>query len=410
MVAGDNEYKPADAGEVTSISWTGTHLINGDVTNLQPAESETICLEPSGTASISVPLADIVNARLDGFNRLTHLNPGRFMNALQAAMELKDTKQTMTQAMSFLIWGRKMLGKKVRLRKGLLRPFSAAMRLADAASAYLWYKFGVEPTARDVKQFVYEISQGKLKVKGSKPTIRKRGEVIRGFYSARPRRDDVLASMYPQLDGGTLSRTVRRKLDYYGNNFRLDIRPSGQTDWFACRKVQVTDEVKGCYFASLARDVEISGIDEFKNRWSWNCPTFRTLWELVPFSFLVDWLVDVGKYIERMEKRYAQQTFVNSLGPIWRWERTQNVFYMPKILSLRMKLSDPVTVGPVQWTVNQSVEGSFSFYKAWFSRTFYRAPAGQLPSIAIPDIGMPVKAYQITTGMALILQTFRSWR
>jgi hypothetical protein len=406
----DNDYIPAGATEVTSTRWEGYRAPGYDIWGLAPQTSNTIALTPAGWESISLDQAQWENARYDGYNRLIHLRPSRHMNALRAAMELKDTKQTMTQLTSFMAWAKKSLGKKVKIGKsGVLRPLSAAMRIADVASAYLWYQFGVAPTVSDIKQFLRQVSEGKLRVKGTKPKIVNQGTVVRAVYGVDAKSSDILSLMYPN-SAGSVSVSVWRELPWLGSTrFTTEMIPDGVPDPLACRSVRVAGKLKGMYFAKVKRTFEISGIDQLKDRWSWNCPTFRTLWDLLPFSFLIDWLVDVGGYIEKLEKRYVQTNYTSNLGTIWRWEKRSSYICRPKINSLAMSLTDPETLSTTQWRFKHNVQGSLGYYISEQARTFIREPAGSSVGTASPEWVGSINAYRVSTGMALLAQAAKAW-
>jgi hypothetical protein len=325
-------------------------------------------------------------------------------------MELKDTEQTMGQFMNFMKWAKKMLGNKVKIgRSGVLRPLSVAMRVADVASAYLWYQFGVAPTVADTKKLLDQISSGRLRVRGIKPRVVNKGEVVRAVYGVDAPRPDILALMYPNC-AGKIDLSVVRELPWLGNKrFRVELIPDGVPDPLACRSVRVMGKLKGMYFAQVKRTFEISGIDQLKDRWSWSCPTFRTLWDLLPFSFLVDWLVDVGDYIEKLERRYVQTNYAAHLGTIWRWEKLSSYICKPKIDSLAMALSDPQTLSTTLWSFKHNVYGRLGYYVSEKSSSFHREPAGDNVGIASPGWTGTIDAYRISTGMALLAQAAKAW-
>lgn len=410
VASSDNGYLPASAAELTSIRWRGHAKPGEDITAMEPLPSQYIGLKPNGSTSIEVSLAELENARFDGYNRLIHLNPDRHMNALQAAMELKDTKQTLGGLLDFIKWGHEHLGRKVKIGKGLLRPLTAASKLGDVASAYLWYKFGVEPTYQDIEHLRDDLSKGKLRVKGTKPKTYAKGTVVKAFYAAHPQSPDILSAMYPNATHGSVSISQDMVHTWSGyNTWTGDILPNGVTDPFACRKVTVVGAVRGCFFAQVKNDFEIAGIDQLKDRWAWNCPSFRTLWELLPFSFLVDWVVDVGRYIERLEKRYLSVSYESHLGSIWGWEKTSTITYGPKINSLAMHWGNPVTLSRTKWAYNHNVTGSLGYYRCAHSTHFTRSVRAGLTGVNIPAISRSIKAYQITTGMALLAQLAKSF-
>jgi len=358
-------------------------------------------------------ITDLENSKLDAYNKLRALRPDPHGNWLQAACELKDSKQTLGQVLQFLSWSRKVLGRKVRIPKKGPRVLSAASRLADFASAYLWYQFGVEPTVSDVRKFLAELSKGRLKCYGTvrnPRTVAKKGEVLVCRYSNRPKPTQILDEMF-----GRTRKTVGTGALHLSRNTRAyvtwpfkgltDVQPSyGQ-------KLVVQGVTSGCYFARVREDIELSGVEDLKRRWSWNCPSFRTLWELVPFSFLVDWFVDVGKTIERLEKRYCTESFLSYLGPVWVTEKTETITYMP-IVSGKAELSlltPPQSIYDGGW-LNLRWNADYSYYAQSRQTSFKRRKLGEAPAVAIPELARQIQAYQLSTGMALALQAYKAWR
>lgn len=357
-------------------------------------------------------MARLENSKLDAYNRLRALRPDPHGNWLQAACELKDSKQTLSGVLQFLNWAKQAIGHKTRIPRKGFAPLRAASRLADVAGAYLWYKFGVEPTVSDVRKFLTELSNGRLKCYGTlrnPKTVAKKGEVMVCRYSNRPSQSQILDEMFGRsrkTDGQGVLHLSRNTRTYATWPFKglTDAQPSYG------RKLYVQRVTSGCYFARVKQDIELSGIDDLKRRWSWNCPSFRTIWELVPFSFLVDWVVDVGSTIERLEKRYCTESFLSYLGPVWVTEKTETITYMPivsgsAVVSLR---SLPSSVYDGGW-LNLQWHADYSYYAQKKTTSFTRRQLGAAPAVAVPELAREIKAYQITSGMALLLQAAKAW-
>lgn len=364
------------------------------------------------SATVNGSITDLENSKLDAYNRLRALRPDPHGNWLQSVCELKDSKQTLSQVLQFLNWAKTTMGRKTRIPRKGFGPLSAASRLADVAGAYLWYQFGVEPTVSDVRKFLKELSEGRLKCYGTlhnPKTVAKKGEVLVCRFSNRPKQNQILAAMFGgsrKTDGEGLLHLNRNTRTYVTWPFLglTDARPSYG------KKLYVRGVTSGCYFARVKQDVTISGIDDLKRRWSWNCPSFRTMWELVPFSFLVDWVVDVGSTIERLEKRYCTQSFMSYLGPVWVCEKTETITYMPivsgnAVVSLR---SPPASVYDGGY-LNLRWHADYSYYAQKKVTSFTRRQLGSAPAVAIPKLAREIKAYQITSGMALLLQAAKAW-
>lgn len=359
--------------------------------------------------------ARVINARLDAYNRLVHMNPPRHMNVTQAVCELKDLKQTLDPLLTFMGWVRRNRGFAVPIatRAGRLikRRLDIGMRLAQVASAYLWYQFGVEPTRQDVERFVDEIDSGKLRVRGDKPRVVEAGTVVVSRYSVRPQRPDILALMYPNAPSGSFNIEKELGIARRGAAGQAAFPPTGVRDPFYCRTVYTYDETTGAYFARVKETFEIDGLEQFRNRFQWNCPALRTVWELIPFSFLVDWVVDVGSLIERLEKRYLNQTYSAHFGAVWRWEKTTSSVYSPALSSFHVEGEpvSPPTATDRGGRFKMTGGGSLSYYRSGSSSVFHRREVGA-PALAVPELSTTIKAYQISSGMALLAQAAQAWR
>lgn len=364
--------------------------------------------------ALTVPIENIENARTSAYAALIHLKPERHMNVTQAAMELKDTEQTLGQLVSFMRWARSVFGKSVRCGKGFTR-LSVASKLTSVANAYLWYKFGVEPTVTDVKRFLKELSQGKLRVSGHKSKITlNRGTVVKQHYSVALPKEAIAQSMFPPVgttqrgalhDEGVFQvRLVRNPWGPVTTSVTLPLHGSGQASRFLAYPTWVSDETRGCYFATLKDNLEIDGLDSLKNKWGWNCPALATLWELTPFSFLVDWVVDVGGALRLLERRYLQADYRSALGTIWHWERTRRSLYWPvQSCEGHGERVDDDTFR-FEWSLDRS------WRRVRETSSFVRRALGDAPGWVIPKLGETIRAYQISTGMALLMQFASSWR
>lgn len=362
-------------------------------------------------------------ARSDAYTRLIHLRSemgGQHMNVARSVMELKDTKETLGPLVKFMRWVKSRIGTRVSIAKPFAKRARTVLTLKDTvaacASAYLWYQFGVEPTVSDVKQFIRELSQGKLRVRGyrDKQTIPK-GHVVRARFRCAPRIGQIYELMYPDRSawGGSIDVDPYLGHSWPGEE-SITWPPTSQiaTRALASHRVDVS-EISGVYFAQLKKSVSIDGLGKLRKRWEWSCPSFKTLWDLLPFSFLVDWVIDVGSIIERLEKRYVTQNYEEYLGPIWLAEKRRTVRYYPRLVSGDLRIVgvrapvDRYHAGTlnVTWTIRGD---------AWrgnvLNQTFERKPVKETPTSFLPKIGWNLDAYRISTGMALLTKFAAEWR
>jgi hypothetical protein len=335
------------------------------------------------------------------------------MNVARSALELKDSKQTVGQLMSFMRWVKSRIGTRVSIAKPFAKMARKVLTVKDTvaacASAYLWYQFGVEPTVADVKQFIRELSQGKLRVRGyNNPLVIPKGQTVRARFRCAPRAGQIRELMYPDTRAWTGTIDVDPYLGHsWPSEESITWPPSAQISGdFAAHRVDVS-EISGVYFAKLKKSVKIDGLSQLRKRWEWSCPSFKTLWDLLPFSFLVDWVVDVGSIIERLEKRYVTQNYAEYLGPVWLAETRRTVRYYPRLVSGDLQITglrapaDRLHGGLLNatWSISGDMWKGGST-----NRTFTRSEVKDTPTTVMPRVTWPLSAYQISTGMALFTQ------
>lgn len=355
-------------------------------------------------------------AQSNAYTRLIHLRSaldGRHMNVARSALELKDTRQTVGQLMSFMYWVKSRIGTRVSIAKPFAKRVNKVLTVKDTvaacASAYLWYRFGVEPTVADVKQFIRELSQGKLRVRGyNNPLIIPKGQTVRARFRCAPRIGQIRELMYPDTHAWVGAIDIDPYLGHEQPSVEsITWPPSAQISGnFAAHRVDVS-EISGVYFAKLKKSVKIDGLSQLRKRWEWSCPSFKTLWDLLPFSFLVDWVVDVGSIIERLEKRYVIQNYAEYLGPIWLAETRRTVRYYPRLVSGELQITG--LRAPADFRHGGLLNATWSISgDVWkggsTNKTFTRSEIKDTPTAVMPKMECPLSAYQISTGMALFTQ------
>lgn len=376
---------------------------------------------PGMTVSIQAcDETELARARMNAYNKLIHVRPQVHMNALRSVCELKDSKQTLNGALQFLNWAKTAIGRKHTVKPGVQARLSAGSKLSVVASAYLWYKFGVEPTIADIRQFCTELGQGRFRVFGElhkTKSLARRGETLVSRYVVRAKDRDILSVMFDGTPPTALGDGKLNLFPPYRNTYvtwpARGLLPNADRINYG-RPVKVTDEISGCYFAKVKQDINISGLDDVKRHWAWNFPGLRTQWDLLPFSFLIDWIVGVGDTIEALEKRYLYPTYESYLGTVWRFEKTSTVTYRPIVGgSLHVEPSGPARNDPVGGhTYGQCLitgTADYSMYKGERVESFSRAPVGA-PSVVWPKVTKRIKLYQISSGMALLAQAAEGWK
>lgn len=125
--------------------------------------------------------------------------------------------------------------------------------LRDVSSVYLWQKYALLPTIDDTLSIVNSIKK----------------------YNTGPPRFRVGRAGYSKTEESA------------GASYSLSQRV----------KLVVSDQEKG--YMSLLNRIDDVGM----------LPTLDRLWDLVPYSFAVDWLVDVGDYLKQMTARERLQRY-----------------------------------------------------------------------------------------------------
>lgn len=342
--------------------------------------------------------------------------PRRHMNVALALIELRDVKKTITQFAEFSGWGIKVLKGEIKLPAhiasavGLAR--GAQMSCRQMAEAYLWYTFGVRPTVQDITTFIKEVSSGKLQVKGSKRKPLLVGRTYANGISVHPpdfafpawpdQQTIVSGSKYFNANGGTpVWRYYAKAPSSYANPGHI-----------------MVTHVTGKVFAKVREQGKWSW-KYFPSSMSWSCPLFRTAWELVPFSFVIDWFLDVGKSIRRLDDLSHVAYTRYAFDEPWMWLKRVTTHYVPVFRSaVSPCISDVKRREGTSniWDYKYSV-GRFATcdWKPEYRKVvFDRGPCSDFGlSYAslwrglIPEWQGELKAYQITSGMALLESVFK---
>lgn len=112
------------------------------------------------------------------------------------------------------------------------------------------------------------------------------------------------------------SRTVRRALTHVKARSTATLDGVAKvTQFIASASTNVTRTSKGKQSCTYQVQLEPRGFDP--GQWSSLNPV-SLAWELIPYSFVVDWFIDVGSYMRNLEsallyKQYFQKGFVSNL-------------------------------------------------------------------------------------------------
>lgn len=337
--------------------------------------------------------------------------PRRHMNVALALIELRDVKKTITQFTEFARFGIGVVKGSIKLPRHIASvlgaPRAASFSCQKLAEVYLWYNFGVRPTIDDISRFIRDVSKGRLIVGGRKRKPLLVGRTYANSYHVDP--PDFTPATLPLSGAG--GGSGRMTATYIGTPVKHVYAPVIPTNrvGFTVRKVY------GKVFAKVREQGKWTW-KYFPSDFNWSCPLARTAWELVPFSFVLDWFLDVGKSVQRLDDLSWVATTRFAFDEPWVTRVVEDTHYAPVTRG-------SVTVHPGKCWTNGRTGQSWQAYLeyTWRSsgvasyaiertiRTFDRRPASDfgltyasLWEGLIPEWQGKLKAYQISSGMALL--------
>jgi len=107
-------------------------------------------------------------------------------------------------------------------------------------------------------------------------------------------------------------------------------------------------------------------------------------WEMLPYSFVVDWFVPVGQYLSNLSAPFGIRFISGSLS-----------------YKCDMNILGTSVSNNTYWWIDSGFPVSYDF--AEVTRTVYTA----FPSPQLPSLSLGLTGHQITSGIALISQLFR---
>lgn len=357
---------------------------------------------------------EVDDARYNALLSMYGGTPPTMPNMMRALFELKDTKKTINGLVHFYKWARTMASGAHFWRKTLngwrkLRGGEIArLSTQEMASAYLNGVFGIAPTLQDAETFLHRILTGLnvFSVPQGTPAIP--GSVITSRYRVRPR------SVEPRSFSTVVSQRVRVNTHVRQNKMFCDgnfaPRPLGQT-LRAVAPDLVVEEIRGCVFARLKEDLSDYFLANFgKVGLTWSYPPILTAWELLPWTWMIDWFARTRQSIRLAER--AARTYWMRVGfnDPWLAERRILRRYCHRLLEDREISSDNRVFWPSynQRVLDATVTSTYSItpgasYEV--SGSFWRGLYADAPRLSSQATGITVRTFQISIGMALVLQT-----
>lgn len=208
----------------------------------------------------------------------------------------------------------------------------------EVANGYLNAAFGVAPTVHDAADFLDDYPD-MFAAEVTKTPTSVPGTPVRAFFRCRSQEaEEALKGsetswVYSQRVNNA-STTQRRVLDSfsiggYGSNGVVAGQGETYTSYwpFGSATAYEVPEVQGVVFGRALPRVESPWT--VGDRIEVNSGISLTAWELIPFSFVVDWFVNLGKWLRqanRMSEAY-QRGF--RLESVWLSQRVDHVTYWP---------------------------------------------------------------------------------
>lgn len=217
---------------------------------------------------------------------LPSLNEG--MSLATFLVELKDFKhlgESIIARATKLKWGqRAYLNKEIFSRATGLRKKNTVVR--NASSAYLSWMFAWKPLYQDVVKAVQNILAWKTRVD---EYVRRAGSIQQRYYGINL--TSPVISTNRVITSGFYHSGMYNSV-YPGLNFIIeeyDAKPVRYSATMRYRYTMPAELIKAAN--GLDGLLDVLGVN----------PTIGTLWNAIPFSFIVDWVVNVGSYLERLK-------------------------------------------------------------------------------------------------------------
>lgn len=275
--------------------------------------------------------------------------------------------------------------------------------LVDVAKAYLTHAFGVKPTVADARNFLGLNNPKKGNGRSTKLLFQtQKVEYKKGQKLRVPIRLGFNQSDFPStdpLDSGTISTGLL--VNYHS--------ACGITDWIQSqaafdKRPVVRTTVDGCLFAEVERDDSFE--IPYSERLAYSGGFLSTMYEVTPWSFVVDWMYDVGKLLQTFEKASFPTQYRPKLKfGAWKSIRECGMIFYPVRSDLRAVYTSPyLPVGSSQWMVDQRVTaGKATWLPAWATEPVYvREPFSPLESsLYAPSVHAPGR-YALGTSAALL--------
>lgn len=366
------------------------------------------------TTPISPTQSEVNTARYNALLNMYAGTPPTVPNVVRALLELKDTKQTIRGLIHFYKWCRTAssgLGFWRKTLNGWQRLSGrqvARLSTSEMAGAYLNAVFGILPTLDDIRTFMGRLFNGLAIWSIPQGMHAQPGYVITSRYHVKPRFDVATKLLSVEQKVRLNTRIIDRKVMTCVADLSARTPPSNLLR--DAPDVLVTT-VDGCVFARLKTDLSQYFLENFgRVGMTWSYPPILTAWELTPWSWLIDWFAKTRQSI-RLAERAARSWWMRvGFEEPWLAERSVTTRYCHRLLENRAISSDNRVFWPSynQRVLDCTVSSLYAIMPASHyvvSGSFWRGRYESAPVVGSEATRVTVRLFQISIGMALVLNT-----
>lgn len=379
------------AGTHNQIVWSGP----GGHFDTTPATFTFGYTNNLSTKTVGIKDVDVQSAVASAFTSVRTSPYQTMMNIPQAILELKDMKQTITSCNKLFRW--LLTIPKVRRYTLLLGSLQAA------CEAYLTYVFGIAPTIRDVHSFIGQVPK-RVRL-GVRHTEFTRGQTVCAGIRVVNGEEAVQLSDINQ-------RLVNIENVYnFGSNdgiwatvYGANSTSMSSSSWPTSMCLWDETSAVGCCYGRVAaaKSYDIPILDDV----SFNADLWSTAYELTPFSFVLDWFVDIGQWIRQTSKiAYADShARVDLVDGVWLSLRKETKHYAPQLFCTSgVTCSESHVEGSMYWIgrANGSIQWSYVQHVISKTRSYSRDRIGA--GVLAPKVHSMLTPFQASAGLALAI-------